>query len=277
MKPNIRKLFSLLLLAVFLVSTTLFVLSFFDKQKSELSYQTAESLAALSVIVPTTAPTEAAEEIPAATEAKKPEWIPAPVTDGDPYLHSLAYTNLAALRQVNPQVVGWIHIPGTRIHYPITQAEDNEYYLNHTWEGDPNYCGAIFLESENSADYTDFNTIIYGHNMKNGSMFAALHDYTTATYWGQHRYVYLVTDEGVQRYEVFSSYNADVDSKTYGLSFRQTKTREEFIDMAVENSEIPVEIVPKTTDRILTLSTCTGLGYRERRVVHAYLPMVQSQ
>lgn len=276
-KPDIRKLLSFVLLAVFLVSTTMFVLSFFDKQKGETSYQTAESLAGLSVDTPTTAPTEATTEPTAPTEAAIAQWVPAPVTEDDPYLHVLQYTNLDALRQVNPQVTGWIRIPGTSIHYPITQTEDNSYYLTHTWEGEPNYCGAIFLETMNSADFSDFNTIIYGHNMRNGSMFAGLHDYTTLSHWAEHPYVYLVTDEGVLRYEIFSSYNAAVDSKTYGLSFRQSQTREEFIAMALENSDIDTGLVPATTDRILTLSTCTGLGYRERRVVHAYLPMELSQ
>ena len=271
MKPDIRKILSAILLLVFLGSTAMFALSFFDKQKGEASYQVAESLASLTTEAPTEVPTEIPTEAPA--QSKQPEWVIAPVTDVDPYLQTLSYINLSALRQVNPDVVGWIRIPGMKIHYPITQGEDNSYYLTHTWEGESNYCGAIFLETMNSADFTDFNTIIYGHNMRNGSMFAGLHDYTSLTHWSQNPYVYLVTDEGVLRYEIFSSYNAEVDSKTYGLSFRQTETRENFIQMALEQSEIDTGCVPAITDRILTLSTCTGLGYKERRVVHAYLPM----
>ena len=273
-KLDIRKLLSAVLLLVFLGSTTMFVLSFFDKQKGEASYQAAESLANISTEAPTEAPSE---ETTAPTEAVKLQWKPVPVTDNDPYLHTLSYTNLDALRSVNPQVVGWVSIPGTKIHYPILQGEDNSYYLTHTWEGEANVCGSILLETMNSDRFTDFNTILYGHNMKNGSMFAALHDYTTLSFWSQNPYVYLVTDEGVLRYEIFSSYDAAVDGPTYGLSFHQTKTREEFIQMAVENSDINVGIVPQITDRILTLSTCTGWGYRERRVVHAYLPMELSE
>lgn len=278
MKLDIRKLLSTVLLLVFLGSTTMFVLSFFDKQKGEASYQMAESLANIVTEPPAEVPTEApAEEITSPTEAVKLQWKPVPVTDNDPYLQTLKHINLSALRTVNPQVVGWIRIPGTKIHYPILQGEDNSYYLTHTWEGESNYCGSIFLETMNYPDFADFNTILYGHNMKNGSMFAALHDYTTLSFWEQSPYVYLVTDEGILRYEIFSSYNAAVDSPTYGLSFRQEQTREDYIQMAIENSDIDTGIIPKSTDRILTLSTCTGWGYKERRVVHAYLPMELSE
>ena len=134
--------------------------------------------------------------------------------------------------------------------------------------------GSVFLESRNRPDFTDWNTIVYAHNMDNGTMFAGLHRYKQQKYWQEHPYVYIVTDAGVLRYEVFSSYNAEVDSKTYGLSFRQRETREEFIAMALEKSQIDTGIVPEVTDQILTLSTCSG-GEETRRVVHARLPMIR--
>ena len=273
MKPIVRKILSAILLLIFLGSTTMFVISFFDKEKGEASYQAAEALATQAT-QPATEATEAPTEAPteAATEPE-PEWVVAPIPDDDPHYETISQTNLAALREVNPDVIGWISIPGTKINYPISQGEDNSYYLTHTWEGEPNYCGAIFLEHTNSTDFTDFNTIVYGHNMRNGSMFAGLHYYKSLAHWETHPYVYLVTDEGVLRYEIFSSYNAEVDSPTYGLGFRQPETREAYIQMAIDKSEIDTGCVPAHTDRILTLSTCTGLGYKERRVVHAYLPM----
>lgn len=280
-KLDIRKLFSAFFLLVFLGSTTMFVLSFFDKQKGEASYQMAESLANIAVEVPvedsTEAPTEESIENTEPSEPVKRQWKPAPVADKDPYLLILKHLNLRDLRAVNPQVAGWIYIPDTKVNYPILHGEDNDYYLTHTWEGNSNACGSIFLEAMNSARFTDFNTIIYGHNMKNGSMFSTLHDYVDLSFWEQHPYVYLVTDEGVVRYEIFSSYDAGVNSQAYGLSFHKVQTREEFIQAAVENSDIDVGIVPEVTDRILTLSTCTGWSYRERRVVHAYLPMELSE
>ena len=275
MKLSIKKLLSAILLLVCIGSAAMYALSAIDKQKSEASYKSAESVASLPMEeAPTEAPTEAvAEAQTEPTEPAKTKWAPAPVTDDDPYLQTLSHINLAALRQVNPDVVGWIRIPGMKIHYPIMRSDDNDYYLNHTWDGQSSFSGSIFLETANSVEFTDFNTIVYGHNMKNGSMFAGLHAYTTLSHWSQNPYVYLVTDAGVLRYEIFASYDADVDSKAYGLSFRKTQTREEFIQLAIENSDIDTGLVPAATDRILTLSTCTGLGYQQRRVVHTYLPM----
>ena len=90
-----------------------------------------------------------------------------------------------------------------------------------------------------------------------------------------HPYIYLTTDAGVYRYEVFSSYKADVDGETYGLSFELVKTKARFLLHALENSVIDTGIMPDVTDRILTLSTCSGAGYTTRWVVHARLKMVE--
>ena len=105
-------------------------------------------------------------------------------------------------------------------------------------------------------------------------MFSTLHDYVDLSFWEQHPYVYLVTDEGVLRYEIFSSYDAGVNSPAYRLSFHKVQTREDFIQMAVESSDIQTDIVPQATDRILTLSTCTGTGYSSRWIVQARLAMI---
>ena len=280
MKDSVRKILSLVLIAVFLVSTSMFAIQFFDKQAGSATYDEAQQLANLAATESTVVtPVTEATEPPETTEPTGPTqsmWTPAPVTD-DPHMEELAGTDLDALRQENEDVVGWIYIPDTKIHYPIVQGEDNEHYLTHTWNNKRNYVGAIFMETLNNPNLVNFNTIIYGHNMRDGSMFAALQNYYTTEYWENHPYVYLVTDAGVLRYEIFSAYDADVESQTYALSFRQRSTRESFIQMAVENSDFDTGIIPEHTDLILTLSTCTGLGYSQRRVMHARLPMVQVQ
>ena len=214
---------------------------------------------------------------PVITEPEEIRWVPAPVEEEDPHLDTLAETDLDALRQVNEDIIGWILIPDTVINYPLLQGEDNDYYLKHTWQGKKNVAGAIFMEYRNEPDYEDFNTILYGHNMNNGSMFASLRRYAGEKYWKKHPYVYLATDAGVYRYEVFSAYRADVGSTTYGLSFQQEETRKEFLIHALENSKINTGVIPEITDRILTLSTCSGAGYSTRWVVHARLKMVQEQ
>ena len=280
MKFRIRKLLVVLLAAVCLFSTGKVLLQWSAQDAGDDSYASAVVIAQ-SATAPTAAPTQppetlppAAEETAAPTQAPEPVWIPAPVEEEDPVFTTLASIDLTALRQVNPDVVGWIYIPNSYINYPLMQGTDNQFYLEHTWEGNANPYGSIFLEHRNSPDLTDFNTILYGQNMLNGSMFAGLSNYAYQWHWQWNRYVYIVTDEGIFRYEIFASYFADVDSAAYGLSFNQQETRENFIALALENSQIDTGITPATTDRILTLSTCTGFGYESRRVVHAYLKMI---
>ena len=107
-------------------------------------------------------------------------------------------------------------------------------------------------------------------------MFAQLHRYGENGFREAHPYVYILCDTGVLRYEIFAAYRADVDSVAYGLSFRQEKTRAEFLLHALENSRIDTGIVPEKNDRILTMSTCSGAGYTNRWVVHARLKMIEA-
>jgi len=275
MNRKTKKMLSFLLLVVFLVSTGFLIRNFFGYSGGDEDYSDAAALArsdAPQEMEPTRE--TVAVTVPPETPAEPVMvWVPAPLAEPDPKMEKLRETDLDALRKVNKDVLGWIHIPGSKIDYPILQGEDNEYYLKRTWKGHRNPVGSIFLESMNSPDFTDWNTIIYGHNMSDGSMFAPLHRFKRQEYWETHPYVYIVTDAGVLRYEVFSSYNAKVGSKTYGLSFRQMETREEFIAMALEKSQIDTGIVPEVTDQIITLSTCSG-GEETRRVVHARMPMM---
>ena len=275
MKKQAKKRMSALLLMIFLISTVLLIRNFFGYSGGDDDYSDAAELARAeeSREEEPTRETVAVTVPPESPEEPVLAWIPAPPEEKDPKMEALAETDLDALRKVNADVLGWIQIPGSKIDYPILQGEDNEYYLKRTWKGHRNPVGPVFLESRNSPDFTDWNTIIYAHNMDNGTMFAGLHRYKRQEYWQEHPYVYIVTDAGVLRYEVFSSYNAKVGSKTYGLSFRQRETREEFIAMALEKSQIDTGIVPAVTDQIITLSTCSG-GEETRRVVHARMPMM---
>ena len=170
-------------------------------------------------------------------------------------------------------MVGWVLIPGTKVNYPIVQGTDNEHYLKVTWDGKPYAMGSIVLECTNTPDMTQFHTILYGHNMNDGSMFAALRSYSQEKYWKEHPYIYIANSEGCFRYEVFSSYQAQVDSSTYALEFDPDWGPEYFIATIQGKSRIQTGILPEPTDRILTLSTCAG-GYTTRWVVHARLKMV---
>jgi len=272
-KNTIKNILSVLLVVVFCISTGLLVRQKLQERKALDAYERAAKLAVSSD--EEVAEKNSKEQIVPETEAPgEIVWVPQMVTDET--VIDLQQINLAALREENPDVIGWIYIPDTKINYPVMQGEDNEYYLNHAWDGKKNASGSIFMETNNDPNATDFNTIIYGHKMNSGVMFAALHEFEEKEFWEEHPYVYLVTDAGIFRYEIFSTYNADVDSSAYGLSYRQNQTRINFLIEAKRNSLIDTGIEPETTDRILTLSTCTGRGYSARRVVHARLKMLQA-
>ena len=273
MKPKMRKALTILLLAVFLFAITMYFVQQKDKAEGSQTYEKALEVAVSpKEPVADTVPTE-----PAATETAPQtilRWIPEPLEESDPNTELLEQINLEALRAVNPDVIGWILIPDTEISYPLMQGQDNDYYLNHTWEGEENIVGSIFLEHRNFSDLSDFNTIVYGHNMNDGTMFAGIRQYTEQEFWEAHPYVYILSDKGVYRYEIFSSYLAATDSETYGLSFLSQRTRESFLEMAKENSVIETGIEPLTTDRVLTLSTCSGGSYANRWVIHGRLKMI---
>lgn len=275
MNKTKKKILSLILLAVFLVSTGLLIRNVLGYQAGDAAYDDARNLAAGDRKEEVSAQPSQTEPAPTQPAQPRTAWVPVPIEGEDPNVQPLLEMDLKALQQENPDILGWIQIPGTVVDYPVLQGEDNQFYLNHNWRGDKYYVGAIFLEHRNSPDMTDFNTIVYGHNMSNGSMFGSLYQYRHLSHWEEHPYVYILTESGVLRYEVFSTYTAEVESDTYRLGFRQQETRENYIAMALENSEIDTGIQPKQTDRILTLSTCSGAGYATRRVVHARLEMME--
>ena len=200
------------------------------------------------------------EEEPQVQPPAEAEPADAPVVD-------LMALDLEALRQTNPDVLGWITIPDTVISYPLMKAEDNQEYLYQTWDGKYSKYGSIFLECRNSHDLSDFNTLIYGHNMRTDEMFGTLLDYGEQRYFESHPSIYIVTDAGVRRYDVFSAYEAKVVSDTYRLIFEDDARRQTALELYTGSSVLDTGIVPEVDDAILTLSTCTGRGTADLRFV----------
>lgn len=278
MKKTMRIVLSCILLAVLIVSAVKLLGQLEDKAEGTSTYADALQIAHSAGSVQQPEPTQpqqepAGEAQPSQQEQKSFRWVTAPIGE-DAEAEALAQISLDALREVAPQVAGWIRIPGTQVDYPLMAGDDNDFFLTHTWDGTENSVGSIFLEYRNASDLTDFNTIIYGHNMMDGSMFAAIRSYSTQEYWQQHPYIYILTDEGVLRYEVFSAYLADKSSRTYQISFQQEQSRTAFLDDVTLRSAIDTGIHPEETDRIVTLSTCSGAGYSSRWVIHGRLKMV---
>lgn len=250
------KALTIILILIFAGSLGMFGYSRLEAQRSLEAQQQAEELA------------KAEQDV---KEESLQGWRELPIED-DPYMDSLQETDLEALRAVNPDVLGWIVIPGTQLEYPLMKGLDNQYYLEHSWDKQPNAAGSIFLEQTSSEDLSDFHTVIYGHRMRNGSMFGSLGDYTTLEHWENHPYVYIVDDNGVHRYEIFASYEANIGSRTYQVGFSGEESIQKFMEHCLNSSVIDTGIVPTSEDKILTLSTCTSVGHENLRwVVQARL------
>ena len=175
---------------------------------------------------------------------------PATETDTNPDLSS-----------INSDYIGWIQIDGTNINYPIVQGQDNSKYLSTTFSGDQNKSGAIFMDYRNTDGFNGGFPIIYGHNMKDGSMFAALHNYLDDNFLTQHPEITIVTPEGeALRYLILSAKVTNIDDKAYTLLKSDEKAIAKYCaDLDVQEGE-----------QILALSTCTSNDSgRERLLLFA--------
>ena len=165
------------------------------------------------------------------------------------------------LKSINEDVIGWIYVDALPdISYPIVQGKDNETYLHRTYEKNYNFAGTIFVDYENGSDFNDCNTLVYGHNMKNGSMFGHLKKFTEdETLYNNDRYFWILTPEKNYRYEIISAYTTGVNSDTYTLFKGPGQEFEEYLKKIKGYSDIKTDDTELTIkDKIVTLSTCTG-------------------
>lgn len=176
----------------------------------------------------------------------------------------------------NEHIYAWIYIPDTKIDYPILQhPTDNVYYLERNLDGSKGYPGCIYTEDYNSKDFSDPNTVLYGHNMKNGTMFAGLHKYEDMEYLLEHPYVYVYTPEKLYVYEIFAAYefsnkhlllNYDLEDEVFYQ--RYLDEIEEVRTMTYNRKE---EVEVTTDNHIITLSTCVANKGDRRYLVQGVL------
>lgn len=273
---NGRKIAVLILLVLFLISSTVALHQMRPLQADAQVYEV------VSQTIPTVAPTEpsppepSTEPLPTQTEAPTlpaESSIPVLFDEGANELHTL---DLQALKDVNEEVLGWILIGGTDISYPLVQHGDNSYYLTHSWDNQSNRLGSIFLECQSSPELTDFHTLIYGHNMENGTMLSDLKLFADPEYLLAHPYIYITCDAGVYRYEIFSFYEAAITDVTYQIGFGNDEQKTVFLEHCTSSSLTDTGIVPEVSDRIITLSTCTNYNRNTRFVLQARLEGIVS-
>lgn len=188
--------------------------------------------------------------------------------DAETPLVPMTRIDLDALREMNSDAVGWIEIPDTIISYPLLHTADNSYYLTHTFRKETNRAGSIFIESSNQNDLSDLHTIIYGHNMKSGAMFADLKNYLKKSFWQEHPYIYIDLADGAHCYQIFSSHKAPVSDICYTIGYQADDVYADFLSSLQSASLYDTGVSVSTDDTVITLSTCTNDG-KDRIVVHA--------
>ena len=201
---------------------------------------------------------EVVEEEPVAEEEEEPEEEEPEELTND--------LDFAALKSaVTEDVTSWLYVPGTSISYPVLRAgagKDTDYYLRKDYKGNYFTGGCVYMQQRNSASYTDRDTVIYGHNMNNGTMFHSLHSYEDGSFFKSHPYIYVFTPEKTLIYQVFCAYRDDDKLiLAYYDNFASDSTFSSYIKGVMSSTngkayQVNNDVNVSTSDRILSLSTC---------------------
>ena len=177
--------------------------------------------------------------------------------------------NFEELKQKNSDTVAWLKVENTNIEFPIVQANNNSYYLIHNFDKKYNVAGWIFADYKNKLDGTDRNIVVYGHNMRNNSMFGSLKDVITEEWYNneENKYITFVTENEYQTYQVFSVYQIKTEDYYIKTEFKSNEFTE-FIDTITKRSKKYFGINVSKEDTILTLSTCAN-NNKYRVVLHS--------
>ena len=179
------------------------------------------------------------------------------------------HTELRELQAVNPRIVGWLTLEGTRLNNPVLQAADNDFYLRHNYKDEESRGGSIFMDFRNDANELGRHTIFYGHVLRNGTMFGDLAKFAEQAYANEHPVFFYETTQSKYELHVFAAYETTTDFYYIETDFTDD-TYMKFLNEIQARSAITMPITVNETDRIVTFSTCTtSTNDEERFVVHA--------
>lgn len=161
-----------------------------------------------------------------------------------------------ALKEINPDVIGWLYYKDTPIDYPVVKGENNEVYLSmlfdRTWGG----CGTLFADCITEAPFKQFNTIVYGHHMKDGTMFACLKELRDPEYCRKNPVLQLSTPDGVYDLEIWAFLNEPSDSNIYLTNITTEEDKDAYLDLILRLADYTTDVNVTTEDRLVMLSTC---------------------
>lgn len=214
------------------------------------------------------------EEVSAVDEPEPEESQAEEVVLEEEMTREIDFADLQA--NTNEDIYAWISIPDTNIDYPIVQhPTDDTYYLNYNLDGTAGLPGTIYTELANAKDFSDFNTVIYGHNMQNGTMFQNLHNYSDGTFFEEHPYVYIYLEDSTLKYQVYAAYEYTNVHMLYAFDYSTEEGRQEFLSEIAGLRSLTYiydDTVEVTTDsHVLTLSTCVHDVPEKRFLVNAVL------
>ena len=163
--------------------------------------------------------------------------------------------DIAALKEKNSEIVGWICCPGTKIDYPVVKASDNEKYLHMLTNGAYASGGTLFMDCNDSEDLSGFKTVIYGHNMNNGDMFGTIDNYRRQEYYDEHPVLYYFNEEGIWLLEPCTGFTVDAESFVYG-AVETEEQKKSFVSQTSRLSTFKSGTQMTVDDRYMVLSTC---------------------
>ncbi|MEA4919674.1 MAG: class B sortase [Clostridiaceae bacterium] len=259
-----KKLLIFVLLGVFIVSSYVLTSRYMGYKKGEKLYE--EAIDKYVITPPENKTDDSQDDLPEASQ-NQPE---SPVQK-EPAASALTM-DFDALSKLNTDIIGWIKIPDTNINYPLLQGDTNDTYLRHAYNGTYSRMGSIFMDYRCSPDFSGSNTIIYGHNMRNSTMFSRLLKYENQSFFESHPYFYIYTAEGYMKYAIFSCYMLTLPSDTYTIAFNSDKVFGDYITTVLARSSVSTGTIPSESDKLVTLSTCSSTNAEQDRfVVHGYL------
>lgn len=177
------------------------------------------------------------------------------------------------LHKINPDIIAWITVPGTKIDYPILRCPSNSFYLHRNERKEWNALGSIFVQP--GTEFTDAHVVLYGHNMKSGQMFGSLHRFEEKSFWKEHQKIYIDTPEKKITAEIYAVYDCQDATKTYQTDFSSAEGWKNWIQYSTDNRYYNTGIIPEAGSRVVTLSTCSnGRGRLSRFVVHGVITSV---
>lgn len=172
------------------------------------------------------------------------------------YAYWRSTIDVEKLREINGDYVAWIYLPGTMLDYPVVQGEDNEFYLKRMFNGESNSCGTIFVDARNLPGFRESNTLMYGHHMRNGSMFKAITYYEEQEYFEAHPYLLIVAPEAHYVVELIAGYTTDSSDHCYDIALSDFNDMQYYLTKAKQKSDFDSTVEVERGDRLVTLSTC---------------------